>query len=157
MRLGTVAEAERRGPCLPRRPLQEPYFAALAFAASHLAWVISRKPLPLQEFCPLQELLALLQADLPLQEFTPSHFTFASSAALAVVTAAIEKTIAAAAARATPDIFREFIRDSPRSLGHEFKSTWPARHAQNRKACIAPGDSQALGGALYAFELPSKP
>src|SRR5689334_24416234 len=96
------------------------YLAALAFAASHLAWVISTKPLPLQEFCPLQELLALLQADLPLQELTPSHFTFASSAALAVVTAAIEKTIAAAAARATLDIFREFIRDSPRSLGTRF-------------------------------------
>jgi hypothetical protein len=65
--------------------------------------------LPLQEFWPLQELLAVLQAEWPLQELTPSHFTFASSAALAVVTAAIEKAIAAAAARATLVIFREFI------------------------------------------------
>ena len=39
----------------------------------------------------MQELLALLQADWPLQEFTPEHFTFASSA-VALVTAAIEKT-----------------------------------------------------------------
>ena len=105
------------------------YLAALAFAASHLAWVISTKPLPLQEFCPLQELFALLQADLPLQELTPSHFTFASSAALAVVTAAMEKTIAAAAARATPDIFREFILDSPRTLGHCY---WEGLHRSRR-------------------------
>jgi hypothetical protein len=81
--------------------------------------VISTKPLPLHEFWPLQELLALLQADWPLQEFTPVHFTFAS-AAVAFVTAAIEKTIAAAAARATLDIFREFIRVSPRTLGTRF-------------------------------------
>jgi hypothetical protein len=32
-------------------------------ASLHSSWVISRKPLPLQEFCPLQALLALLQAD----------------------------------------------------------------------------------------------
>src|ERR1700748_314805 len=84
----------------PARALDWAYLPeALALAASHLAWVISTKPLPLQEVWPLQELLALLQADLPLQELTPSHFTFASSAALALVTAAIEKTIAAAAAR----------------------------------------------------------
>jgi len=38
----------------------------------------------------LQALFALLQADLPLQEFTPSHLTLASSAALAVPTNAVE-------------------------------------------------------------------
>ena len=42
-----------------------------AFAASHSACVISMNPLPLQEFWPLQALLALLQAEWPLQEFTP--------------------------------------------------------------------------------------
>jgi hypothetical protein len=60
----------------------------------------------------LQELLALLQADLPLQEFTPSHLTLASSA-LAVPTNAVENITAAAAARATLDIFRLFIIRSP--------------------------------------------
>src|ERR1700761_3238516 len=84
------------------------YLPALALAASHLAWVISTKPWPLQEFWPLQELLALLQADLPLQELTPSHLTLASSA-LAVDTKAVENITAAAAARATLDIFRLFI------------------------------------------------
>jgi hypothetical protein len=87
--------------------------------------VISTKPLPLHEFWPLQELLALLQADWPLQEFTPVHFTFAS-AAVAFVTAAIEKTIAAAAARATLDIFREFIRDSPKNVGDTVRQERPA-------------------------------
>jgi hypothetical protein len=63
----------------------------------------------LQEFWPLHELLAVLQAEWPLQEFTPSHLTLASSAALAVPTMAVENITAAAAARATLDIFRLFI------------------------------------------------
>src|SRR6516162_3420731 len=88
------------------------YFAAFALAASHCALVISRKPLPLQEFWPLQELLADLQAECPLQEFTPSHLTLPSSAALAVEMAAVENSTAAAAARATLDILRELIRSS---------------------------------------------
>src|ERR1700748_2947424 len=98
----------------PARALDWAYLPeALALAASHFAWVISTKPLPLQEFWPLQELLAVLQAEWPLQEFTPSHLTLASSAALAVATNAVENITAAAAARATLDIFREFIRGSP--------------------------------------------
>jgi hypothetical protein len=60
----------------------------------------------------LQALLALLQAEWPLQEFTPSHFTFASSA-LAVLTAMLENMTAAAAARATPERILELIRHSP--------------------------------------------
>src|ERR1700730_16352717 len=87
--------------------------AALALAASHFAWVISTKPWPLQEFWPLQELFADLQAECPLQEFTPSHLTLASSAALAAPTSAVENIPAAAAARATLDIFRLFILRSP--------------------------------------------
>src|SRR4029453_14575182 len=75
---------------------------AFSFAASHSAFVISTKPLPLQLFLPAQELLAVAQADLPLHEFTPSHFTFASSAARAA-SGAVLKTNAAAVASARPD------------------------------------------------------
>ena len=46
---------------------------ALALAASQSALLISRNPCPLHEFWPLHELLALLQADCPLQELTPAH------------------------------------------------------------------------------------
>jgi hypothetical protein len=45
----------------------------LALAASHSALDMYVQPLPLQLFCPLQALLAVWQADLPLQEFTPSQ------------------------------------------------------------------------------------
>src|SRR5258708_10308023 len=93
------------------RPAHSSYFA-LAFAASHSALLISRNPLPLQEFWPLQALLALLHAECPLQEFTPSHLTF-PSAAWAVVAATVENITAAAAARATPDRILELIMDSP--------------------------------------------
>jgi hypothetical protein len=37
--------------------------------------VVSLQPWPLQEFWPLQDDDALLQALVPLQEFTPLHFT----------------------------------------------------------------------------------
>jgi hypothetical protein len=60
----------------------------------------------------LQALLALLQAECPLQELTPSHFTLPSSA-LAVLTATVENMTAAAAARATLDSTLELIRHSP--------------------------------------------
>src|SRR5579862_1587396 len=90
------------------------HLPALALAASHSAWVIIMNPLPLQEFWPLQALLALLQAECPLQEFTPWHFIFASSAC-AAVSGALENTTAAAAARATPDRIREFMHYSPTS------------------------------------------
>src|SRR5580704_13324250 len=93
-------------------------YLAFAFAASHSALVISRYPLPLQEFWPLQALLALLHAECPLQELTPSHFTFPSSAR-AVLTATAENITAAAAARATLDRILEFIMHSP-------KRTWGA-------------------------------
>src|SRR5947199_10162883 len=78
------------------------YFA-LAFAASHSAFVISRNPLPLQEFWPLQALLALLHAECPLQELTPSHSTFPSPA-LPVVAPPAETITAPAPA--TPSLDR---------------------------------------------------
>jgi hypothetical protein len=92
-----------------RRPFNyDPnYFVPFALAASHWAFVISTKPLPLQEFMPLQEFLALMHDDCPLHEFTPVHFTFASSAC--VVTEIVEKSTAAATATATPEALRSII------------------------------------------------
>jgi hypothetical protein len=80
-------------------------FFIFAFAASHAALVISKKPWPLQLFCPLQELCADAHAEAPLQELTPSHFTFASSAAFAVVSGAVLNIIAAAVAKAAAESF----------------------------------------------------
>jgi hypothetical protein len=74
----------------------------LAFAASHCFWVISTKPLPLQEFCPLHELLVDLQDDWPLQELTPSQWIFASSAEAVVMDATLNSR-AAAVAIAAPE------------------------------------------------------
>src|SRR5690606_19462810 len=50
--------------------------------ASHSALLSDRKPWPLQEFWPLQELEAVAHSLWPLQELTPAHLTV-SSAALA--------------------------------------------------------------------------
>jgi hypothetical protein len=74
----------------------------LAFAASHSFWVISTNPLPLQEFCPLHELLADLQEDWPLQELTPVQWTFASSADAVAMDATLNRR-AAAVAIAAPE------------------------------------------------------
>ena len=77
----------------------------MALAASQSALLlISVKPWPLQEFWPLQLLLDDLHDDWPLQEFTPEHFTLPSSAA-AAVNEAVEKRIAAAAAKAMLVVF----------------------------------------------------
>ena len=73
-----------------------------ALAASQSFWVSSLNPWPLQEFWPLQELLADLQADCPLQELTPVQCTLASSAEAALKGATLNST-AAAAATAAPD------------------------------------------------------
>jgi len=64
----------------------------------------------------LQELLALLhRRECPLHELTPSHFTFAS-AAVAVVTTAVENITAAAAAEHARQLSRVHPRFS-RTLG----------------------------------------
>src|SRR5215213_683998 len=106
---------EPKGP--PARP--RPYLAASAFifslAASHSAWVISRNPMPLQEFWPLHALFAVLQADEPLHEFTPSQCVLPSSVApssAAFATATNENIVAAAAARARLERLRLFIEFS---------------------------------------------
>ena len=62
------------------------------------------KPWPLQLFMPLQLFFADLHSEVPLQEFTPVHFTVAASAAKDVVVTAVENSIAAAAAIAAVDI-----------------------------------------------------
>jgi hypothetical protein len=77
----------------------------LAIAASQSVFVSCKKPLPLQLFCPWQALVAVLQAEVPLQELTPSHLTLAASAALTVATGAAAKKAAAAVAKARPDNF----------------------------------------------------
>src|ERR1700753_1880265 len=53
---------------------------------------------------PLQLFFADLHSEVPLQEFTPVHFTVAASAAKDVVVTAVENSIAAAAAIAAVDI-----------------------------------------------------
>jgi RNA polymerase sigma-70 factor, ECF subfamily len=84
---------------------------ALSFAVLQSDLLISRNPCPLQEFMPLQACCADLQADWPLQEFTPWHFTFASSAALAVPAARLPiKSAAAVAIAAPPTLFVVFMR-----------------------------------------------
>jgi hypothetical protein len=80
----------------------------LALAASHSALESDTQPLPLQEFWPWQELVAVEQADLPLHELTPSHFTLAASAALAEVSGAALNNIAAAVAIAIPENLCDF-------------------------------------------------
>jgi hypothetical protein len=40
---------------------------------------VSLQPNPLHEFCPLQELCAVLQALVPLHEFPPPHLIFAGA------------------------------------------------------------------------------
>jgi hypothetical protein len=95
----------------PDEPVSDQPAFALAFAASQSDLDISTKPLPLHEFMPLQEFLADLQEDWPLQEFTPVHLTLASSA-LAVETAKVPNSSAAAVAIATPPALVVFIARS---------------------------------------------
>ncbi|HEX3913935.1 MAG TPA: hypothetical protein VHW71_10540 [Steroidobacteraceae bacterium] len=87
------------------------YFAALAlaFASAQACLVMLTKPWPLQLFMPLQLFFADLHSDIPLQEFTPVHFTVAASAANAVVLIAVVNSIAAAAAMAALDILLNCI------------------------------------------------
>jgi hypothetical protein len=96
-----VVFADRRPPRSKRRGNRS-YFA-FAFAASQSALLNDKKPLPLQEFWPWQLLVAVLHADWPLQPLTPSHFTFAASAAFADVKDAVLNNNAAADAMATAE------------------------------------------------------
>src|SRR5688572_7383103 len=85
-------------------------FSLLAFAcaASHSAFVSSRKPALLQAFWPLQAFFAVLQADWPLHALTPSHFSLPSSAAETFMEA-VANSMAAAAASASVEDLRALI------------------------------------------------
>jgi hypothetical protein len=72
-------------------------------AASQSALDIDIQPVPLQLFMPLQLFFADLHSDVPLQEFTPVHCTFAASAATDTVAIPEVNSIAAAAANAVLD------------------------------------------------------
>jgi hypothetical protein len=74
----------------------------LACAASQSFFVSSTNPSPLQAFCPLQSLRALLQADCPLQVLTPTQLSVASVAAFATPTSALLKSSAAVVAMTAP-------------------------------------------------------
>jgi hypothetical protein len=70
-----------------------------AFSQSAFAW--TRKPSPLQAFWPLQACEEVLQALVPLQEFTPMQWPIGAAAASAAeAIGAVENIAAAAAARA---------------------------------------------------------
>jgi len=78
------------------------------------------QPCPLQLFCPLQELVAVLQELLPWQEFMPPHLTLAAFAAtLPSATSSADEhpannNVAAAAAKDIPVIFLTvFMRYTP--------------------------------------------
>src|SRR5262249_22568148 len=95
---GKLAQEFRRGEAPPEKRrcvyFSAPFLIA-ALAASHSAWLSFTQPWPLQAFWPLQALLAVWQADWPLQPFTPSHFTLPSSPP-PPASATLEKASAAA-------------------------------------------------------------
>jgi hypothetical protein len=76
---------------------------------------VFENPSPLQEFRPLQELEALLQALWPLQALAPKHCPWAALAGLEVVeiTAPARNKVAAAAASVVPDLESNFMTISP--------------------------------------------
>jgi hypothetical protein len=63
------------------------------------------KPFPLQAFCPLQELFALLHAPWPLQELIPKHCTPELAASANAEVAGTPANAIAATASAAPIIF----------------------------------------------------
>ncbi|HTC44442.1 MAG TPA: hypothetical protein VK696_05275 [Steroidobacteraceae bacterium] len=118
-------------PCPPPPQRNQLLLAAaftFAFAASQSVLDISTNPCPLQEFMPLQEFLADLQEDWPLQELTPVHFILASSA-LAVETARVPNRSAAAVAIATPPAFVVFMLLAPLGLS-DYRAAGPAQGAE---------------------------
>src|SRR5262245_5906253 len=109
------AEAEAGSLARPRGELRHRAsycFECFSLAAAHSSAVIISKPLPLHEFLPAQELLALEQEPLPLHSFTPSHLILASlllwSWATAWPAAPAMKSAAAADASVTA---RDFTGD----------------------------------------------
>jgi hypothetical protein len=91
----------------------------LACATSQSVFVSSTNPNPLQAFCPLQSLRALLQADCPLHVLTPTQLSFVSVAAFATPTSALPKSSAAVVAMTAPLLLSAPIAGSS---GLEFAS-----------------------------------
>jgi hypothetical protein len=87
--------------CIESRVVQ---VSNLPPASSHSDLVRFTQPLPAQEFCPAQLVVAVAQALSPLQEFTSKHFPDFSPA-IAPLIGALANIAAAAAAKATPDTF----------------------------------------------------
>jgi hypothetical protein len=81
------------------------------FASQALADFSGSHPCPLQEFWPLQELFAVLQAPIPLQELMPAQWTglaaFLASAGL--IAAPLMAMETAATASEAPDTILTFI------------------------------------------------
>jgi hypothetical protein len=91
--------------------MRDYFVAAAALAASQSFWVISTKPLPLQEFLPLHELLADLQDDWPLHALTPTQCIFPSSADAVLIVATLNRS-AAAEAMAAPEMVLDMVDSS---------------------------------------------
>src|SRR5947207_14503883 len=69
-------------------------------AVHSLAVAASVQPMPLQEFCPLQDDDAVLQELVPLQELMPLHFTLSPAPAVDAPAPIANKTAAEATRRA---------------------------------------------------------
>jgi hypothetical protein len=96
---------------------------------SHSAFVNSRKPLPLHAFCPLQLLVADLQAPWLLQALAPTQRPLASSAkAAGAITAPDRSSVAAATATEAPDRIEIFMAYPFRTeLPYDASRGWMAR------------------------------
>src|SRR5262247_1076028 len=89
MRASAISRDARRS----ARGLMRDHFDLITVHS--IVLLVSVQPLPLQAFCPLQALVALLQALWPLQAFAPAHWTPPAEAAVAKVATA--KAVAAPA------------------------------------------------------------
>ncbi len=94
----------------------------------------------------MQALLALLQADWPLQEFTPLQWILASEpAASAVVAKPVPKSMAAAVATATPEFFSRMMVPSFSCFPGE-----PRAASRPDRAGICYPEAPAVGAGVPA-------
>ncbi len=99
------------------RPTGWAHSAVFSWAFLHSSGVSITKPLALQELWPEQSLVAVLQADWPLQLLAPSHLIFASSALAVVAPPAMKIAAAADASRIDLDFMEVNLRDSRCAVG----------------------------------------
>jgi hypothetical protein len=106
------AVADRRPSILAET--DQPLITVPPAAVQASALDCSSHPWPLQEFWPLQELLAVLQELWPLQALMPAHLTLSALAGALVRTTAPPISMAAAvAARVAPVILRIEVMELP--------------------------------------------